>query len=385
MEKPSHSETPALSETPAPSAMPALSPMPALSEMPFLSVVIPCWNESRFVAAFLDSVLGNTYPAERMEVLLVDGMSDDGTREVARHYAIRDPRLRLIDNPGHSKPAALNRGIRQARGDVIIRLDVHAEYPPDYLERCVRALVDNPGADNVGGVRLSRARDDTLLGRAIALSTTSVFGAGNSKYRVGADGPQWVDTVFGGCYRRDVFDRIGLFDEHLTRAQDREFNQRLRAAGGQILLLPEITCTYYARSDFREFCSWTVEAGYWPFKASRSVGRWIGSWRNVVPLGFVLTVAAGAALSPVSRPARRLTGAVLTAYGMSALAFAVRAARQHRDPGLAIALPAVFLTTHVLYGIGSLKALLEKTAKLEKAAKLEKTATLEKTAKLEKK
>lgn len=329
-------------------------------ELPMLTVVIPCWNEARFVAGFLDSVLGTTYPADRMEVLLIDGMSDDGTREIARRYALRDPRLRLIDNPGRSKPAALNRGIRAARGDVVVRLDVHAEYPPDYLERCVRALLANPAADNVGGVRLSRARDDTLLGRAIALSTTSVFGAGNSTYRTGTDGPQWVDTVFGGCYRRSVFERIGLFDEKLTRAQDREFNQRLRASGGQILLLPEITCTYYARSDFREFCGWTIEAGYWPFKASRAVGRWIGSWRNVVPLGFVLGVAAGTALSPVSRIARRATGTVLCAYALSALAVAARLARQHRDPRLVAALPAVFLTTHVLYGAGSIKALLER-------------------------
>ncbi|SDS76590.1 glycosyltransferase family 2 protein [Actinoplanes derwentensis] len=329
-------------------------------EMPFLSVVIPCWNEARFIAGFLDSVLGNTYPADRMEILLADGYSNDGTREVVRRYATRDHRVHLVDNPGHSKPAGLNRAIRRARGDVIIRLDVHAEYPADYLERCVRGLMDNPGADNVGGIRLSRARDETLLGRAIAASTTSVFGAGNSRYRTGASEPQWVDTVFGGCYRRAVFDRIGLFDEKLTRAQDREFNQRLRAAGGQILLLPDITCTYYARSDLREFCAWTFEAGYWPFQASRLVGRWIGSWRNVVPAGFVLTVAAGAALSPVSRTARRVTGGILATYGSAALTFAVRSARRQKDPALATVLPAVFLATHVIYGIGSIRAVLDR-------------------------
>lgn len=328
--------------------------------LPFLSVVVPCWNEARFVAAFLDSVLGTTYPADRMEVLFVDGMSDDGTRDIVRHHALRDCRLVLLDNPGHSKPAALNLGIRRARGEVIVRLDVHAEYPPDYLENCVRGLVEHPDADNVGGVRVSRPRDDTLLGRAIALSTTSVFGAGNSKYRVGASGPEWVDTVFGGCYRRSVFDRIGLFDEQLTRAQDREFNQRLRASGGNILLLPDITCTYYARSDFREFCAWTFEAGYWPFRASRTVGRWIGSWRNVVPMGFVLSLAAGAAAAPVSRTARRLTGVILAGYGAAALTFAARLAREHRDPGLLVALPPVFLATHVVYGAGSIKGVLER-------------------------
>ena len=328
--------------------------------LPYLSVVVPCWNEARFAAGFLDGLLATTYPPDRMEILIADGMSDDGTRDIIRGYAAGDARIRLIDNPGRSKPAGLNRAVQKAVGEVIIRLDVHAEYPPDYLERCVRGLLEHPDADNVGGVRISRARDDTLLGRAIAVSTTSVFGAGNSTYRTGADRPQWVDTVFGGCYRRAVFDRIGLFDEQLTRAQDREFNQRLRAAGGQILLLPEITCTYYARSDLREFCSWTYEAGFWPFQASRLVGRWIGSWRNVVPMGFVLTVAAGGVLSPVSRTARRITGGVLALYGSAAVVFAARLAHRHRDPALVAALPVVFLATHVVYGAGSIGALLHR-------------------------
>jgi GT2 family glycosyltransferase len=212
----------------------------------------------------------------------------------------------------------------------------------------------------VGGVRRSAPRTGSLLGRAIALSTTDAFGAGNSKYRVGANGPQWVDTVFGGCWRREVFDRIGLFDEQLTRAQDREFNNRLRQSGGRILLLPDITCTYYARSDFGEFCSWMFEAGYWPFRASRSVGRWIGSWRNVVPLGFVLATAAGAALSPVSPRARRLTAGILSTYGAAALFFSARVARRERDPKLLAGLPVVFATTHVVYGAGSVWGLLDR-------------------------
>ena len=333
-----------------------------MTGLPFVTVVIPCWNEARFVAAFLDSVLAQTYPPDRLEILLVDGMSDDGTRRIAQEYAARHPRLRMIDNPARAKPAALNLGVRAARGDVVVRLDVHADYEPGYLAKCVQGLVEHPEADNVGGTRRSVARDDTVLGRAIALSTTQAFGAGNAKYRVGAGGPQWVDTVFGGCYRRGVFDRIGLFDERLTRAQDREFNQRLRAAGGKILLLPEITCTYYARSDLREFCSWTFEAGYWPFRASRSVGRWIGSWRNLVPMGFVLGVAAGGALAPRSATVRRLTATALALYGSAALAVSARLAWHERDPALLVALPAVFLATHVVYGAGSVCGVLDPAA-----------------------
>ncbi|GIE97305.1 hypothetical protein Ari01nite_47700 [Paractinoplanes rishiriensis] len=304
-------------------------------------------------------MLSGSHPADRMEILLVDGMSDDGTRDIVRTYEQRHPRLRMLDNPGRSKPAALNLGIRAARGDIVLRLDVHAVYEPDYIEKCVRGLLDHPDADNVGGVRRSAPRTGSLLGRAIALSTTDAFGAGNSKYRVGASGPQWVDTVFGGCWRREVFDRIGLFDEQLTRAQDREFNNRLRQAGGRILLLPDITCTYYARSDFGEFCSWMFEAGYWPFKASRSVGRWIGSWRNVVPLGFVAATAAGLALSPFSLPARRLTVGMMSTYGAAALFFSGRVARREKDARLLLGLPVVFATTHVVYGAGSVWGILD--------------------------
>jgi succinoglycan biosynthesis protein ExoA len=322
--------------------------------LPFLSVVVPCWNEARFIAAFLDSLLLNDYPPDRMEILLVDGMSDDGTRDVVRRYAGRDPRLRMIDNPGHSKPVALNRGIRQSRGDVVIRLDVHAVYPHDYLSKCVRALLANPEADNVGGLRRSLPRDENLIGRALSLSTTDAVGAGNAKYRVGASAPQWVDTVFGGCYRREVFDWVGLFDEKLTRAQDREFNQRLCAAGGRILLLPDIECTYYTRSDWRQFGGWIFEGSYWPFRASRLVGRWIGGWRNVVPMGFVLGLAAGAALSPRWAPARRLTGAVLTLYGGTLLTASARLAWRRRDPGLLAAMPIAFAATHLIYGVGSI-------------------------------
>ncbi|WP_221322491.1 glycosyltransferase family 2 protein [Actinoplanes sp. L3-i22] len=332
-------------------------------ELPYVSVVIPCWNEARFVDAFLDSVKAQTYPADRMEILLIDAMSDDGTRAIVREHALREPNIRLLDNPGHSRPAALNRGIAEARGDVIVRLDVHAEYDPDYLLKCVQGLLRNPRADNVGGVRRSLPRDDTAVGRAIAVAATDMFGSGAARYRTGAGGPQWVDTVFGGCYRRTVFERIGVFDEQLSRAQDREFNQRLRAAGGKVLLLPDISSTYYARSDFREFCAWTFEAGYWPFRASRSVGRWIGSFRNVVPVGFVLTMAAGAAAAPRSRTARWATAGIAGLYGAVALASAGRLAWRHRDPALLVALPVVFVTTHVVYGIGSIWGALDPAAR----------------------
>ncbi len=325
----------------------------ATTTLPLVSVVIPCRNEVEFVAAFLDSVLANDYPEDRLEIIVVDGMSDDGTREIVRTYEAGSAHLRMIDNPRRTKPAALNMGIRESLGDIVIRLDVHAEYHHDYISKCVRGLLEHPAADNVGGIRRSKARNNTLIGRAIALSTMDGFGAGNPRYRTGASRPQWVDTVFGGCYWRSVFEEIGFFDETLIRAQDREFNRRLRDAGGKILLLPDIECTYYSRSDFREFCTWIFEAGYWPYHASRLAGRWIGSWRNVVPPGFVLAAAAGTALGAAIPPIGILTATMLAVYGSVAAWSSVRLARAHRDPGLLVAMPLIFATTHVVYGLGS--------------------------------
>ena len=336
------------------------------AELPLVTVVIPCRNEARFVEAFLDSVMANDYPTDKLEILLIDGMSDDGTRDLVQKYLAACPQLRMVDNPRMIKPVALNMGIRESRGEIVVRLDVHAEYERSYISKCVRGLLDHPSADNVGGVLRSKPRDNNLIGRAIALSTTDGFGAGNSKYRVGAAKPQWVDTVFGGCYRRSVFTKIGEFDEALTRAQDREFNQRLRNAGGKILLLPDIDCTYYARSDVGEFCSWIFEAGYWPYRASRLTGHWIGSWRNVVPSGFVLATAAGVSLGVVIPPVGLLTSMMLGLYGIAAVYFSSRLAWRQRDPKLLFGMPLVFATTHVLYGIGSLWGMIDPLPKRDR-------------------
>lgn len=337
-----------------------------LAELPFVTVIIPCRNEVRFVEAFLDSVLANDYPKDKLEILLIDGMSDDGTRDLVQKYLVKSPQLRVVDNPSTIKPVALNLGIRESRGEIVVRLDVHAEYERSYISKCVRGLLEHPAADNVGGVRRTKPRDNNVIGRAVALSTNHVFGAGNSKYRVGTAKPEWVDTVFGGCYRRSVFIKIGVFDEALTRAQDREFNQRLRNAGGRILLLPDIDCVYYVRSEFREFCSWIFEAGYWPFRASRLTGRWIGSWRNIAPPGFVLATAVGVSLSIVVSSVGQLTSIMLGLYGLATMYFSSRLAWRQRDAGLLFGLPLVFAATHVLYGIGSLWGIIDPLPKRDR-------------------
>jgi len=204
-----------------------------------VTVIVPCRNERRYIAACLDSILATAYPADRLEVLVVDGASDDGTRDAVRAYAAREPRVRLLDNPRRSAPAALNLGIRAARGEIIARMDAHVVYPPHYLPVLVEALLET-GADNVGCPIVTLPADESATARAIACALSHPFGVGNSRFRIGSAVRREVDTVPFGCFRRDVFDRVGLFDEELIRNQDDEFNFRLIRSGGRVLLVPDV-------------------------------------------------------------------------------------------------------------------------------------------------
>jgi glycosyltransferase involved in cell wall biosynthesis len=323
-----------------------------MKALPFVSIVIPCRNEKKYISGCLDSVLAFDYPKDRMEVLVSDGMSQDGTREILKSYESAYPFIRMLDNVKKITPCALNVAIGNARGDVILRLDAHAEYPVNYVSKCVAVLYET-GADNVGGIRKTSPRSDTRLANALAFAVSSPFTAGNAVYRTGVKERRWVDTVFCGCYRKEVFDRIGLFNEILTKTQDREFNQRLRDAGGKILLDPDIECKYYARTDYGEYCHWMIEIGSWPFLGSRLSGRRFVSLRNYVPLAFDACLITLLVASCWLSIARWLLAAFVLTYGISSLLAAAPLAKEKKDLRYFIVAPLVFITTHVLYGAGS--------------------------------
>ncbi|HXG24696.1 MAG TPA: glycosyltransferase family 2 protein, partial [Chthonomonadales bacterium] len=195
---------------------------------PRTSLILPCRNEAGHIEACLRSVLAFEPPPGGFEVIVVDGMSEDGTREIVEQLAAEDPRLRLLDNPERITPCALNRGIGAARGEIIVRIDAHTEYAADYLCKCLEVLSET-GADNVGGPWVARGR--TYLQRAIAAAFQSPFAVGGARgHKANYEGP--VDTVYLGCWPRTVLEQIGLFDEELARNQDDELNFRLIRAGG---------------------------------------------------------------------------------------------------------------------------------------------------------
>ncbi len=261
-------------------------------EQPLVTIVLPIRNEASYITRCLDAVIAQDYPLEKIEIIIVDGQSDDGTREIAAQYASRDPRIRLMENPNRIVPTALNRAIRAARGVVIIRVDGHAVIAPDYVRRCVQVL-DEVDADCVGGP--IETVGETAMSRAIALAQSSPFGVGSASFRYARDA-RYVDTLAFGAHRREVFDRVGWFDEALVRNQDDEFNFRLIRAGGKIWLDPRIRSTYFSRSTLRALWNQYFGYGFWKIRVIQKHHS-VASWRHLAPAALVLTFMGAAIIS----------------------------------------------------------------------------------------
>ncbi len=319
---------------------------------PFVSIVIPCRNEHGWIDRCLESLLRTTYERDRLEIIVVDGMSDDGTRDVVRRCMADHEQVRLLDNPARITPTALNIGIASARGDIVVRVDAHNIYPDSY----VTALVDwlmRSGADNVGGVWNTVPGGPGATAKAIALALAHPAGVGNARFRIGASEPMWVDTVPFGCYRRDVFERIGLFDEDLVRNQDDEFNIRLIRAGGRILLVPEIVSTYHARDSLTKLWRMYYQYGYFKPLVARKVGG-VFTWRQLVPPALVASFAAallGAMLVPAIAP---VALALVAVYAFAVLSISIPIAARH-GPRVALSFCAAIFALHFSYGLGFLK------------------------------
>ena len=317
------------------------------NEAPLVSVILSIRNEEAFIERSLGAVLAQDYPAGRLEVLVVDGMSEDRTREIVRRLLANRPNAFLLDNPRRVVTPAHNIGITKAQGEVIVLVGGHAIIPPRYVRQCVETLAQT-GADCVGGVL--HTISETQAGESIALAQSSRFGVGGVSFRTGQRQAGEVDTVAFGAYRREVMRRIGLFDEDLELNEDDEFNYRLRRAGGRIWLDPSISAAYYARSTWRSLWRQYFKYGLWKVRVFQKVPG-SAQPRHWAPPLFVLAVAGGlptAALIPVLRPAY-LGGLVL--YAAANLAASIGIARRAGWRHLT-RLPLAFATLHLAYGLG---------------------------------
>jgi succinoglycan biosynthesis protein ExoA len=322
-------------------------------DSPFVSVIVPCRNERDHIGDCVRSLLSQEAPDGGFEVIVADGMSTDGTREILDKLALNTPLLRVLDNPGRIVSSGLNAAIGVAKGSNVIRADAHTGYSPDYLRQCIAVLLET-GADNVGGPWI--AVGNGYVGRAVAAVFHSMFGSGGAR----AHDPQYegpVDTVYLGCWPRDIFDRVGGFDEELVRNQDDEFNLRLTRAGMTIWQSPRIRSWYYPRGSLRRLFRQYMQYGYWKVRVIQK-HRMPASWRHLIPVCFVFTTLALACASPFSSVAALALGALCGLYLVCTLAASLLIAIQSHLTFLPV-LPLVFVCFHVGYGYGFLRGVLD--------------------------
>jgi succinoglycan biosynthesis protein ExoA len=331
-----------------------------MSRSPYVSIIIPIRNEEAFIDRSLRAILAQDYPGG-MEIFIADGMSTDGTRDqirsLVKSVSGRPIPVTILDNPGKIVPTGINIALRQARGAIVIRVDGHTLIAPDYVRQCVEAL-QRSGADNVGG-RMNAIGTSTF-GKAVALATSTPFGVGGGRFHY-SEQEGFVDTVYMGAWPRQVFEKIGLFDEELVRDQDDEFNYRLRASGGKILLSPAIKSEYTVRSTPRALWRQYFQYGFWKIRVLQKHPRQMSARQFVPPLFvFALVFSAFLAFFPATRFLSLVVPASYVFANLAAsILTAIRAKKSNQSPFTIhhLLLPFTFAILHISYGLGFLLCL----------------------------
>lgn len=321
-----------------------------------LSVLCPIYNEEKYISQFLDSLLQQDYPKDDLEILLIDGMSKDKTREIVADYTTKYSFIRIIDNPDKIVPCAMNRGIAAAKGDIIMRLDAHASYQPDYFSVLVKGL-KRLHADNVGTVCKTDVLNKTPETLAIREVLGNKFGVGNSTFRTGIDKEQEVETVPFGCWPKEVFEKYGKYDERLVRNQDIELNKRIIRGGGKIYILPDTYCTYLARETWHALAKNNYGNGKWNILTVYYTRLFSSlSVRHFIPLLFVLSLIIPLLLALIWWPFALVSAASLLAYtGLLSIVSLKLAIKKKLN---FFYLLATFFVLHLSYGWGSLIGIL---------------------------
>jgi glycosyltransferase involved in cell wall biosynthesis len=331
---------------------------------PRVTIGMPAYNEERYIEACIASVQAQDYPPELIEILVADGRSTDRTREILAQLAQTDPRIRMIDNPARLQAAGLGQLVKQATGDIFVRMDVHCEYAPDYVRTCVETL-ERTGADNVGGAQRAKAR--TFFQRALCAALASPLGVGGAKYR-SAQAEGYVDTVFLGAFRRRVFETVGLWDPGAITNEDAELNQRILDSGGQIYLSRDIVVHYFPRDSFKTLAKQYYKYGRGRARTLIKLGSF-PNLRPVAPFAMVVGATALIALPP-------LWPIAPIAFATYALATGAEAVRVGRAAGVG-AIPtvwAMFPVLHASHGVGFAAGLLQYLRKPDWAAEPERIA-----------
>jgi glycosyltransferase involved in cell wall biosynthesis len=319
-----------------------------------VSVIVPCRNEIKYIENTISDIINQDYPC--FEVLIIDGQSDDGTDKIIKKYSEHYPNIKYYENPDKTVAHALNIGIRNSSGEIINRMDVHCHYPKNYISELVRYL-DEYKADNVGGVCVTKPADNSKTAIAIAEAISCIFGVGNSYFRLKNNEIKEVDTVPFGCYRRELFNKIGDFDTELVRNQDDEFNGRLRKFKGRIYLIPTVEIEYFARSSVRKLFKMYYQYGYYKPLVNKKLGM-PATVRQFFPPLLLLNIISIPVFYFISRSIFSITLGVFGLYLALNIYFSFRIALFRKTLALFLLLPYIFLNIHLSYGLGYFNGLI---------------------------
>lgn len=325
-----------------------MTPASTHAAWPFVSIVIPARNEERYIRACLQAVLAQTYPPTLMEVIVVDGMSEDRTREIVQDVAQQDSRVRLLTSPRRYTPFSMNIGVAAATADVLVRIDAHSAVGQDHVRRCVAYLLES-GADHIGG--LMRAQGRTYGAKAIALAMSSPFGVGTARFRYTRQ-ERDIDTVPFGAYRREILMRLGGFDERFIIGQDSELDYRITRNGGRVRVTPTISTDYYCRDSLKGLAVQFFRYGKAKVRILHKHGS-LPSPRALAPATLIVVLAGLALAAPFSHTVAAIFALAICTYIAACLAAGIITAAAH-GWRYAPLLPLAFMTLHLSHGSGFL-------------------------------
>jgi len=332
---------------------------------PIVSVVIPVRNEAVHIEQLLTALTAQTYPRQATEILIVDGRSEDNTRVIVERFSdnLKDSNIKILVNPKQQRAPGLNIGVECAKGEVIMRVDGRTIVPRDYVEKCIRTLSETD-ADNVGGMQkpiVFKNGDPRkeLNQRAIGIALSQPFGIGNAQFRIGTKSG-YVDTVYLGCFRREVFDKVGLFDEDTcVISEDADMNYRIRKAGGKVYFNKDIVAYYYPRDNIRDLAR--LYFRYGGAKAGNLLKtKNLTAWRQWIPPLFLTTIVVLSLLSVFFMVAGFLLRIVLGIYAFTDLFVSACIALKEKELRLFYRLFVIFPTLHFSWALGFFRRLLQR-------------------------
>ena len=317
-----------------------------------ISIIVPVRNEIDYIRDSLESIL-NQDTNDEYEILIVDGMSTDGTREVIKEYQSKFSIIHLLDNPETIVPTGFNRALSISKGSIIIRIDGHVVIRPNYISQCLKVL-KNSGADCVGGPIINSAKG--LVGKSINIAQSSKFGVGGVSFREKIKKGKYVDTLAFGAYKRDVFKNIGGYDQELIRNQDDEFNFRLIQSGGRIWLDPSIQSLYYPRTSLSKLFKQYYQYGFFKIRVIQK-RKGLASFRHVIPLIFILSLSSSFFYYFIYQDEIPFLTISLSYTCLSISASFYQFIRNLNNWRSTLILPLVYSSMHFAYGFGSILGL----------------------------